>query len=158
VNGQVVGTITTNVIGRGKLILRTPQNALPFIHSGDVLTVGPATATFFTKADKYKVHGHISAEGSTVAGVVKYHQKPHKGILDQRFMVNIEGALAGEVFDVTVNGVLIGSITADEFGAGQLKLRTAAFANESWLALPDGFTPLHAGDTVMVGSIVVALH
>ena len=158
VNGQVVGTITTNVAGRGKLRLKAPKDVVPAILSGDVISVGPASATFFTKADKYKVHGQISAEGSTVVGIVKYHQKPHKGILDRRFMVNIEGAFAGEVFDVTINGVFVGQITADEFGEGQLKLRTAEFPGDGWQDLPIDFPTLHAGDTVSVGSIVVTLH
>jgi hypothetical protein len=157
VNGETIGSIQTNAFGRGKLKLKTPQNAIPLIGSGSVLTIGEHSATFFTKADKYHVKGHLSQDGTTVSGVVKYHQKPRKGELDRRFWVNLDGAFAGEVFDVWVGGLHVGTITADVEGEGSLKLRTAAFANGAWQPMPHEFPALVAGDVVTVGAMSITL-
>lgn len=157
IDGNIVGSIQANAAGRGKLKLKTPKNVIPQIGSGTVITIGAFTGTFFTKADKYGVHGHLGLDGTTISGIVRYHQKPRKGQLDRRFVVNIEGATAGETFDVYIGDALIGTVTADEAGEGSLKLRTEAFAHGAWQPMPADFPALVAGDVVTVGAMTVTL-
>jgi hypothetical protein len=157
VDGNIVGSIQTNAAGRGKLKLKTPKHVIPQIGSGTVITIGAYSGTFFTKADKYGVHGHLALDGTTISGLVKYHQKPRKGQLDRRFFVNLEGATAGETFDVYIGDVLIGTVTADDLGEGSLKLRTEAFAHGAWQPMPADFPALVAGDVVTVGAMTVTL-
>ncbi|MCI0631268.1 MAG: hypothetical protein L0Y44_11515 [Phycisphaerales bacterium] len=158
VDGAVVGTIDTNPAGNGKLHLETPDDVLPPIASGSIITVGPLSGMLFTNADKYKVHGDVALEGTTVVGHVKYQQKPKHGELDRRFHVSVSGAAAGEIYDVYVNDVLVGSITIGDDGEGQLKLRESSLLHgNGWQPMEHDFPNLVAGDVVEVGTMSTTL-
>lgn len=158
INGVIVGVITTNPAGNGKLVLRTPQSLVPTIVSGDVITVGPLSGVFLSKSGKYKIDGDFAVDGTTVLGHVKYTERLRHGQLDRRFHVSLEGAAAGEVFDVQVNGVSVGTITANEEGEGSFKLRSAAFVHgNGWAAMSNDFPSLQPGDVVTVGIATVTL-
>src|SRR5688572_15981345 len=114
VNGLVIGSITTNADGSGKLHLRTggPGSSEPMpdgfakIMTGDTITVGPITGVFFVKAPKakklYEVRGKLDGDGE-LAGWVRYREHIKPPGLDRRFFVTIENAAAFEAFDIYVN-------------------------------------------------------
>jgi hypothetical protein len=71
--------------------------------------------------------------------------------LEVEFELEIEGATPNSVFDVTVDGVVVGQITTDEFGNGELN-----FSNDpdgtAEVAFLDNFPEIGADSVVTVGN------
>jgi hypothetical protein len=149
--------ITTNPAGNGKLTLRSPNDSVPAVASGDVITVGPYIGVFLSKHGKYRVSGDFTGAG-TLAGRVKYTERLKHGERDRKFQVNIEGAAPGETFDIYINDLLVGTLTADEQGEGSFKLRSAAFVHgDGFAPMLNDFPVLQAGDVVTVGPVSTAV-
>jgi hypothetical protein len=172
VNGKKVGQFTANMAGKGKLDLRAgykksgDSKKMPKwmnkLKKGDVVTVGSCCGVVFdcgqNGTQKYKVAGDASGDlGEQVN--VSYCEKFSGTELDRRFIVEVSNAPVDVSYDVFVNGNFVGTIVADETGAGKLELRTAAFIPDgsSAQAMPDDFPTLQAGNEVTVGGIVVSL-
>ena len=167
INGVIVGTLTTNSGGTGRLTLNNPDlpEGFPCLDTGTVVTVGELSGVFFDCGDhgvqKFRTKGSVETpEGIDIE--VKYCERFKHGNLNRRFQVEIEDAAPGQVFDVSVNGEVVGSVTAGDDGEAELQLRTNANGDddeddEVILPMPDTFPSLHDGDVVVVGGVDVTL-
>lgn len=82
-----------------------------------------------------------------------YRTEFEDGTENRRFEVEIEGAAASTTYDVSVAGTVVGQITTDADGDGELELKTTPEdADEQ--PFPAGFVTPQAGDTIDVGGIV----
>jgi hypothetical protein len=167
INSQVVGSITTNAAGSGKLHLRTggpgssepmPDN-FPKLVTGDSIVVGPLAGTFFVKTKKrFELRGKLEGDND-LSGRVTYREQVKKHGLDRRFEVQVQNAAPGAAFEIFVNGEHAGTVTANDEGRGRFELRTASFiASQSHAQpMPDSFPSLQAGDAVVVGAMTTTL-
>ena len=168
INGVIVGTMTTNSGGTGRLTLGNSElpEGFPSLDTGDVITVGDASGTFFDNGDhgvqKFRTKGSVETpEGVEIEA--KYFERFKHGLLVRRFQVEIEGAAPGQVFDVSLNGEIFGTVTAGDDGEAELQLRTNANSDdddddsEVVQAMPDTFPSLHDGDVVVVGGVDVTM-
>ena len=171
VNGNTVGTITTNGLGRGKFELRTaafidsPGDGLPMpadfpkLDTGDTVSVGPLTGTMFDLKDKsvqrIRYRGEFDSDAS---GKADYRERFKNGTLERRFKIEIEDVPSGQTLDLSVNDQYITTITTsgDET---EFKLRTAAFIDspDDWSPMPNSFPSIKEGDVVKLGPYVMIM-
>lgn len=92
---------------------------------------------------------------SPMKGHASYLERPRDGTMERRFKVEIQNAIPLTTFQVKVNGVSVGSITANSFGKGKLQLRTPQFIDSpgDGLPMPDDFPHLDTNDMVVVGKL-----
>jgi len=173
VNGQLVGTISTNAGGFGKFELRTPQfidspddglpmpSGFPRLTTGDTVTVGPLSGTGFntlipTVSQRYRLGGKQEIGGFEVS--VKYIERFKKTTLRRIFDVEIEGGTPG-TFPVKVNGNTVGSITVGSSGIGEFQLESPQFIEpgDTEIPMPNSFPTLVTGDIVTVGSTTITM-
>jgi hypothetical protein len=170
VNGDNVGSITINNLGRGKLQLRTAQfiddpsdglpipNGFPRLDTGAIVTAGPLAGVVFdtldTNLQRYRVEGEFGNDGG-----VKYQERFDDGLLEREFEVEIEHQQPNRIFAVMVRGRIVGSIHTNSLGRGRLELRTPAFINDpsDGQPLPNTFPSLRAGEVVTVGNMTATL-
>jgi hypothetical protein len=170
VNGTLMGAITINSLGRGKLQLRTAEfidspsdgspipDGFPQLDTSDIVTVGPLVGVFFDSLDTseqvYRIGGDFGEDGS-----VSYKEQYDDGILEREFEVEIEHVAANRTFNVYARGKLIGTIRTNSLGRGHLTLRTPEFINDpsDGKPMPSTFPSLKAGDVVKVGSMSAVL-
>ncbi|MFQ5526828.1 MAG: hypothetical protein ACE5GX_11270 [Thermoanaerobaculia bacterium] len=69
----------------------------------------------------------------------------------RKFSVEIEGLGAGDKFDVTVDGVNVGTIVVNALGIGELDYDDTAGPLDQDLPFPAGFPSLDGGEAVAVG-------
>lgn len=188
-NGSKVGSVSTNSTGAGKMSMRTAAfigatnahpipSGFPSVGMGDFIKVGSRMAgIFFERTDSdvqdSEVEGALGGvEGAS--GDVSYKEEFDDGALDREFDLQFEGAAPGEVLDITVNGVVVFTVTADADGAVDLVLKSASSNEEddqdgqcdddnqgdddqggddggSSQIIPDSFPSIHAGDVVGIG-------
>ena len=173
VNGQLVGTISTNAGGFGKFELRTPQfisgpqdgqpmpPGFPRMTTGDTVTVGPLSGSGFntltpTLSQRYRIGGKEAFGGFEVS--VKYIERFKKTTLRRIFDVEIEGGTPGE-FPVLVNGNQVGTITVGSSGIGEFQLESPQFieAGDTEIPMPNSFPTLMTGDVVTVGATTIIM-
>lgn len=76
--------------------------------------------------------------------------------LDQarrKFSVEIERGNPGDMFDVMVSGVVVGTILVDKFGIGELDYDDAAGASDRDQRFPRNFPEIDGGEVVQVGPL-----
>jgi hypothetical protein len=87
---------------------------------------------------------------------VKYQESTKNGVTIRTFEVEVEGAEAGQTFDVVVNGVVFTTITANAGGEVEAEFKSKP-SDSNDQQLPKDFPVLHAGDSVLVGGTAVTL-
>lgn len=93
----------------------------------------------------------VDSEGSAT-GTVKITTYTEDDATETRLKVRVTGAAADATLDVTIGDTVVGQITTDADGAGQLVLSSDPEDDEQ--ALPADFpTDIAAGTTVSVGSL-----
>ena len=167
----VVGQITTDADGAGKLILSSDpeddEQALPAdfptdVVAGTTVSVGSLTGTL--AAGRGHAGGCHGAEGTALnasltdpdnsasAGTVAYHTSTRDGVATTRFSVSVTGAAADSSLDVSIGDVVVGQVATDSTGAGTLVLSSDPGDGES--ALSANFpTSIAADTTVTVGTL-----
>lgn len=76
--------------------------------------------------------------------------------LDQarrKFSVEIERGNAGDMFDVMVSGVVVGTILVDKFGIGELDYDDTAGVGDRDQRFPRNFPEIDGGEVVQVGPL-----
>lgn len=175
VNGDLVGAITINSLGKGELQLRTAQfiddpsdgdpipDGFPQLDTGDVVTVGTSLVgafydSFDSTSQDYGLEDDFAGAGSA-QGSVSYGEHFEDSALEREFEVEVEHAGANKNFTVKVRGKIVGTIHTNSIGKGKLKLRTPAFINSPNDGLPmaSNFPTLQPGDVVKIGTMTATL-
>jgi hypothetical protein len=167
-----IGVVHTNAGGAGKLDLRSRSghghgnNALlnmPAVHTGDMVTIGTSMGIFFDRnrrgTQTVSVQGSITG-GSGITGEVEYKERFRNGSLVRCLDVELEGASPGESFDISINGVVYGTLITDAEGKGELAFKsneTDDGEDDLVLPMPSTFPTLHAGDLVNIGGLSATL-
>lgn len=81
---------------------------------------------------------------------IEYEMEIDAGIAEMEFEVKVKGALPDSVLDVLVAGLLVGQVTTDANGSGELELSNNPDSDE--VAFPADFPMITAGVLVSVGS------
>jgi len=172
VDGVVVGKVTTNAAGAGRLELKfgdksnpLPAN-FPTITANSVVAVGANLSGKFDAPLRLDEHGpevraetHLAARlsdptgASKITGQSEFESETEHGMIISVFKVNVSNAAPNTTLNVKVDGVAIGSIVVDATGRGSLMLATTPLAGSS-LPIPANFPALHAGSTITVGDVV----
>lgn len=95
--------------------------------------------------------GDLTGE-SGATGHAEYEIEHEHGGWEVEFELEVEGAVPGSVHDVYVDGVLVGQITIDEEGEGELEFSSGHHGDDE--AFPANFPELQPGTTIVVGSIL----
>jgi hypothetical protein len=182
VNGNNVGLVIINALGRGKFQLRTPEFIdspgdgdpmpanFPNLTTGDTVNVGPISGVFFIKdgsdggggggggVQQYRLRGGL-IDQTPADGHVEYRERLRSTGLERRFKVEIEHATADTDFQVRVNGQLVATITTSSAGFVEFQLRTAQFIDSpgDGEPMPGNFPSLQDGDIVTVGGMTATL-
>lgn len=178
-NDIALGQLVTDARGRGKLVLSQGddnRNHLPLPSSliplspdmelviGDLVkgklsdvtkledrnSTGGSTGGSSTSAQEL----HLRAAFNVVQGIFRsaeYEQETERGVTKRKFAAEIEKAPANTRFDVTVNGIVVGSITTDAKGKGKLRLTTQPKDARDQL-MPADFPAVQEGTMVKIGT------
>jgi Ca2+-binding RTX toxin-like protein len=96
------------------------------------------------------------ANSSGVTGYAKYeYEADDDDGAELELEIEIEDATPDAILDVTIDGILVGTITVDSLGNGKLKLTTDEDddGEGTETLLPEGLV-IHAGSSVLVGTDV----
>jgi len=165
INGTVVGQITTDATGFGRLSLSSnphgnqqafPTNFPTNLAAGATVTIGTATGTLGTIGHEGE-HGEdvVSRLAATLkdsantsfSGQVKYLNVNDDGVSSRTLFVNVTGAAPNSTLNVSINGTVIGTLMTNASGTGTLVLSSE---NST---LPANFpTTLKANDQITVGT------
>jgi hypothetical protein len=177
VNDFFVRPITADALGRAELQLRTrkfieePGDGRPMpprfprLELGDTVMVGHLSGVLFDRskgtgrrAQRFRLRGVLEGDAG-LDGSVRYLERFKNGRLMRRFKVMVEDAEPGEVFDVHVNGVLVGEVVINDLDEGRLELRSPAFIDDpnDGVPMPPSFPSLVPGDLVEVGPLSAVL-
>lgn len=127
---------------------------LPLGHLAMTSVASAASASATIKADWYKAVARL--RGNTLAsGKAVYRDRERRAGVEQRLAIEIEDAEPNWVYEVHFNGELLGEITTDAFGTGELNLKTARFIDDplEWQPLPENFPRVIDGDSITVGPV-----
>lgn len=139
VNGNSVAVLHTDSSDHGKVKYRTAAfigdshaaslaAAFPKIERGDVVTMGHMAGVFFDAMDddeqEFEVEGDFAGPVGT-SGDVSYNEESEDGVIDREFELEFAGAQPNEVLNITVNGVVVYTVTADANGEVHLTLKSA---------------------------------
>ncbi len=104
--------------------------------------------------NEVRVEARLTGQGLT-SGKAEYRERTRNNLVQQRFKVEVEDAAAGEEFAVSINGLFVATIFANDLGQAEIQFRTAAFIDDPGDGSPIGsdFPMLRAGDTVSVGKM-----
>lgn len=121
-----------------------------------VLSIGPVenadAGMTATQMRWYKARARMESSNSRMKGKADYKEREKRGTIEQRLQVRIEKAASNTAYDVFFNDDLIGTVTTNEFGRAELKLRTPEFIrNNRWQPLPPDFPTVVDGDEISVG-------
>lgn len=79
-------------------------------------------------------------------------------LIDRRFDVQIENAVPGTAYPITINGAVVGTLTANTLGRAELEFRLNPSADDTDdQPFPAGFPSLVVGDTVSVAGLTITL-
>ncbi len=164
--GVVIGQLTTDANGNGKLVLSSnpqgSQQALPAnfpagVASGDAVSVTDAASLDLTgtlqaptpAALGTLLTAQLTGTGTSATANVQYAQSTANGTSNTVFAVQIQGATANDALTIQLAGVTIGGVTTDANGNALLVLSSNPQGNQQ--ALPADFpTGISAGATVSV--------
>ena len=98
---------------------------------------------------------HFAAKFDAVAGMsrsAEFEQETERGVAKRKFEAEIEKAIPNSSFEVSVGGIVVGSIATDSKGKGKLRLTTnPKDANER--LMPASFPVVTDGTAVKIGSV-----
>jgi len=158
IDGEVVGTITTNEDGNGALVFATkargsaeafPENFPDALSAGSIVSVGNAAGELESRfaqhdnVDRVHLIGFMRDPDSSLVGGVKYSSVSEDGVTEAKLEVNVDGAEANAELAVAIDGITVGTVTTDARGRGRLILSSE-----------DGTLPttVESGAEVTVGS------
>jgi len=95
------------------------------------------------------------AKDGVIAKAV-YEARIRRGGTEPKFTVELRNAVPGKKFEVFIQGVSFGSITANKFGDGKLELRRSP-SGPNERPIPANFPELKPGHVVTVGEMSAAL-
>jgi hypothetical protein len=128
-------------------------------HAAEVISSAHDSASLPAAASSLPVtHTHLTgtltSNNSEVkaTGSVAFESQTHKQKTSSEFHVQVSGLAAATTFDVKVDGVLIGKITTNAAGSGQLELEFRSKAHP----LPTNFPVISDKSIVTVGANLVA--
>jgi hypothetical protein len=102
---------------------------------------------------------HFAAKFEAVTGTsrsAEFEQETERGVTKRKFEAEIEKAMPNSSFEVSVGGIVVGSITTDSKGKGKLRLTTnPKDANEQ--LMPASFPVVTDGTAVKIGSVESSL-
>lgn len=75
----------------------------------------------------------------------------------RQFSVEVEDGNPGEMFDVMVSGVVVGTILIDRFGVGELDYDDTADRDDRDRRFPRNFPELDGGEVIQVGPLTGTL-
>jgi hypothetical protein len=171
IGGVVVGQITTDSTGAGKLVLSSNpdssnEQSLPAdfptsVTAGTAVTVGTLSGSLATPTntgggcgafDGTRLSAQLTDSVGSATGTTSYTTSTVDGTTTTKFKVSVTGATASTTYDVAIDGTVVGQLTTDTSGAGSLVLSSNPTGNEQ--ALPANFpTTIAAGSTVTVGTL-----
>lgn len=145
IDGVVVGQITTNDEGEGELELSRVSftvNDQSTIAVGDPNSNGLSGTFVSEEAAELELTATLTSSVDDVSGHAEFEH--------QEFELEIKRATANATFDVAIDGVIVGQITTNEEGEGELTLSGMALAiNEgSTITVGDSASPLLQGTFV----------
>jgi hypothetical protein len=173
VGDTVVGEITTDANGAGRLILSSdpsgdeqqlPANFPSGVAAGTAITVGPLSGTLAQGNSGHQgCHGEdhsnltrlrapLTDSEGTATGSVQLRTGANGDTANTRFVVRVSGATANSSLDVAIDGTVVGQVTTNASGSGKLVLASHPGNDEQ--SLPANFpTTIAAGSTVTVGTL-----
>jgi len=115
-----------------------------------LLALALAVSTVIAGQAEIRLRGELIAplNAGDVSGRVDFRDRGRR-----QFSVEVEGFLAGDMFDVTVSNVVVGTITIDQFGAGNLDFDDTAGPLDQDAPFPANFPMLDGGEMVTVGPL-----
>ena len=146
--GNTVATLVTDAKGKASLKTATPDSVATAI-AGDIVTVagiGSGSLSLHgnshtdTSVSSTKLKAAITGVGT---GKAEFEIKGSK----QKFEVEIRGLSANTSYDVTIDGVVVGKLTTNKSGKGELK-----FDNSKGQPFPANFPVLTGNSVISVGS------
>jgi hypothetical protein len=166
-----IGTLATDSTGAGTLVLSSDptgtEPALPVdfptsITPGTIVSVDTLSGPLDVPTSS---HGGgcestqtsltttlADPNGGAGAGTASYTTSTKHGVTTTNFLVSVTGLTGGQTYDVLIGTTPVGSITADDTGAGSLALSSNPTGNQQ--ALPAGFpTSIDPGTSVTVGTL-----
>ncbi len=111
-----------------------------------------AVCSFTTRAEASagtRLQASMRGPGQLKA-VGRYEERPRGNVTEQRFKVELQGAKPGTQFEVRVNGVVMGTITANGFGRGELDQRVNG--DNPGTGVPS-LPHIVAGNSITVGTL-----
>lgn len=177
VGGVSVGQIVTNANGKGTLVFSSfPDNvtskpfpaAFPAVADGTAVSIGAATGILAgavvvppgnnggNPGGATGPTGEWEAEIRTASFRADANfeaELENGGFLKQTFRARVQVGTPGDVLEVRVNDVLVGQITVDLFGQGELN-----YSNLGGTAFPADFPAITAGTTVKIGAAQTTFH
>ena len=187
IDGTVVGQITTDTTGAGKLSLSSnpdssdeqalPANFPTSVTSGAAVTVGTLSGSLAIPttgggcggegngsgqghglSDVTRLTSSLTDSAGSATGTVKYITgTAADGTAFTKFKVSVAGASASTTLDVAIDGTVVGQITTDTSGNGSLTLSSNP-KNSNQQSLPSNFpTTIAAGSTITVGTLTGTL-
>lgn len=105
VDGTMVGTLTTNDDGNGRVTLPNVT-----VKAGSMIMVGNLTGTFTQVLFSASLSGSSGATGNASFSTIK-----------DRLNLSISGAATNTTYDVLVNGVVLGQLKTNDSGAGHFR-------------------------------------
>jgi len=169
IDGTVVGQITTNANGNGRLIFSSrgrgstetfPDNFPTDLAAGVTVKIGDATGELNSRfansgdADRIRLASFLSDPDSSVRATVNFSSETEDdGTTETKMVVKVAGADANTSLDVTIDGVTVGTITTNARGRGTLVLSSEDGT------LPATFpATFESGADVTVGTATGSLH
>lgn len=154
-NGALIGTITTNIVGEGKL--RFEGAAAPTLQSGAVVSAGSMIGVLVDKLDdseKYYTKVRLR-NGTSAEGNVKYIERVMSNGFRRTFSVEVENFVPNDTINIRINGEKVGTVRTNSRGNGEFQLRTPEFIDgpDDGQPMPSTFRPLVPGDRVTVSSL-----
>lgn len=142
VDGVKIGVITTDASGAGQLEI---HQATFTVTDTSTIVVGDLAASGlsgnFASIINTEFKASLRAPTGAAVGVAQFNAG------DQNLEVMIAGAASNATYDVTVDGVLFGTITTNALGKGKLEMTAATLAikKDTLLTIGDPASPLLTG-------------
>lgn len=194
VDGRKIGTLRTNGMGVGKLKYQTAafiesSSVKPIaanfrrVDPGQAIRMGRMGGVFFDSIHDDEVQEvEVEGEFNNDRGEVEYSEEFEDNSIEREFVLEFQGAAPCETLNITVNGAVVFTTTADENGEVELVLVSPS-ANEDddegddeecddeecedddaedenegdAQSMPDSFPSIQVGDVVGIGDVTVVM-
>ncbi len=177
-NDIALGQLTTDAKGRGQIVLGHGEDnrehlpipvGLSTLSPEMELVIGDIVKGKLSQVAKVESNGsgtaaplvvesqeqHFATKFDVVGGVrrsAEFEQESEHGVSQRKFEAEIEKATPNSNFEVSVGGVLVGSIATDSKGKGKLRL-TSNPKDASDKLMPASFPVVAEGMTVKIGTV-----